>query len=163
MVCRNGRITFLCRLRPSLQIAAIGVGSRFGGTADVHSGSIAPQAASRLRLEALRPRISRRKRGALFASATFKGTSRPVPTVCRVAPATGMRPPQWNISKQIVFLDLFFAVLFEMGLHRLFSVSPAVNYVASSYVSMVCSLLVTSGLVMLGRFSVMARGVRQMF
>jgi hypothetical protein len=39
-----------------------------------------------------------------------------------------------------------------MGLHRLFSVSPAVNYVAPSYVSMVCSLLVTSGLVMLGRF-----------
>jgi len=33
---------------------------RFGGTADVHSGSIAPQAATRLRLEALRPRISRR-------------------------------------------------------------------------------------------------------
>jgi hypothetical protein len=30
-------------------------------------------------------------------------------------------------------------------------------------VRMVCSLLVTSGLVMLGRFSVMARGVRQMF
>ena len=50
-----------------------------------------------------------------------------------------------------------------MGLHRLFSVSPAVNYVASSYVSMVRSLLVTSGLVMLSRFPVMARGVRQMF
>ena len=28
--------------------------------------------------------------------------------------------------------DLFFAVLFEMSLHRLFSVSPAVNYVAPS-------------------------------
>jgi len=39
-------------------------------------------------------------------------------------------------------------MLFEMGLHRLFSVSPAVNYVAPSYVSMVCSLLVTSGLVL---------------
>ena len=49
-----------------------------------------------------------------------------------------------------------------MGLHRLFSVSPAVKYVASSYVSMVCSLLVTSGLVMLGRFPVMACGMRQM-
>jgi hypothetical protein len=49
-----------------------------------------------------------------------------------------------------------------MGLHRLFSVSPAVNYVAPSYVSMVCSLLVTSGLVMLGRFPVMACGMRQM-
>jgi len=49
-----------------------------------------------------------------------------------------------------------------MGLHRLFSVSPAVNYVAPSYVSMVCSLFVTSGLVMLGRFPVMACGMRQM-
>ena len=49
-----------------------------------------------------------------------------------------------------------------MGLHRLFSVSPAVNYVTPSYVGMVCSLLVTSGLVMLGRFPVMARGMREM-
>ena len=61
-----------------------------------------------------------------------------------------------------VFLKLFFAVVFEMGLHRLFSVSPAVNYVAPSYVSMVCSLLVTSGLVMFGRLPVMACGMRQM-
>ena len=74
-----------------------------------------------------------------------------------------MRPLQWNISKQIVFLDLFFAVLFEMGLDRLFSVSPAVNYVAPRYVSMMCSLLVSPGLVMLGRFPVMACGMRQMF
>ena len=41
-------------------------------------------------------------------------------------------------------------------------VSPAVNYVAPCYVSMVCSLLMTSGLVMLGRFPVMACGMRQM-
>jgi hypothetical protein len=54
-------------------------------------------------------------------------------------------------------------MLFEMGLYRLFSVFSAVNYVAPSYVSVVCSLLVTSGLVMLSRFPVMARGVRQMF
>ena len=74
-----------------------------------------------------------------------------------------MRPLQWNISKQIVFLDLFFAVLFEMGLDRLFSVSPAVNYVAPRYVSMMCSLLVSSGLMMLGRFPVMACSMRQMF
>ena len=74
-----------------------------------------------------------------------------------------MRPLQWNISKQIVFLDLFFAVLFEMGLHRLFSVSSAVNYVAPSHVRMVCSLLVTSGFVMLSRFPVVASGMRQMF
>ncbi len=50
-----------------------------------------------------------------------------------------------------------------MGLHRLLSVSSAENYVAPSYVSMVCSLLVTSGLVMLGRFPVVASGMRQMF
>ena len=39
-----------------------------------------------------------------------------------------------------------------MSLNRLFSVSSAVNYVAPRYVSMVCSLLVSSGLMMLGRF-----------
>ena len=61
----------------------------------------------------------------------------------------------------MVFSELFFAVLFEMGLS--FSVSSAVNYVAPSHVGMVCSLLVTSSLVMLSRFPVMARGVRQMF
>ena len=49
-----------------------------------------------------------------------------------------------------------------MGLHRLFSVSPAVNYVASSYVSMMCSLLVTAGPVMFSRFLMVASGVRQM-
>jgi hypothetical protein len=54
-------------------------------------------------------------------------------------------------------------MLFEMGLNRLFSVSPAVNYVAPRYVSMMCSLLVSPGLVMLGRFPVMACGMRQMF
>jgi hypothetical protein len=59
-------------------------------------------------------------------------------------------------------LELLFAVVFEMGLHRVFSVSPGVNYVAPSYVSMVCSLLVTSGIVMFGRFPVMACGMRQM-
>ena len=50
-----------------------------------------------------------------------------------------------------------------MSLNHLFSVSPAVNYVAPSYVGMVCSLLVTSGLVMLSCFPVMASGMRQMF
>ena len=50
-----------------------------------------------------------------------------------------------------------------MSLHCLFRVSSAVNYVAPSYVSMVCSLLVTSGLVMFGRFPVVASGMRQMF
>jgi hypothetical protein len=64
---------------------------------------------------------------------------------------------------KIVSKNLVFSVLFEMGLHRLFSVSSAVNNVAPSQVRMVCSLLVTSGLVMLSRFPVMAPGVRQMF
>ena len=50
-----------------------------------------------------------------------------------------------------------------MGFHRLFSVSSAENCVAPSYVSMVCRLLVTSGLVMLGRFPVVASGMGQMF
>jgi len=50
-----------------------------------------------------------------------------------------------------------------MSLNRLFSVSPAVNYVAPRYVSMMCSLLVSSGLMMLGRFPVMACSMRQMF
>jgi hypothetical protein len=65
-------------------------------------------------------------------------------------------------KQQIASIDLFFAVLFEMSLHCLFRVSSAVNYVAPSYVSMVCSLL-TSGLMMFGRFPVVASGVRQMF
>ena len=47
-----------------------------------------------------------------------------------------------------------------MSLNRLFSVSPAVNYVTPRYVSMMCSLLVSSGLVMLGRFPVIAACVR---
>ena len=54
-------------------------------------------------------------------------------------------------------------MLFKMSLHRLFRVSSTENYVTPSYVSMVCSLLVTSSLVMLGRFPVVASGMRQMF
>jgi hypothetical protein len=50
-----------------------------------------------------------------------------------------------------------------MGLHRLFSVSSCMDYVTPSNVSMVCSLLVTPGPVMLSRFLVVASGVRQMF
>ncbi len=50
-----------------------------------------------------------------------------------------------------------------MGFHRLFSVSSAVNYVAPSEVSMMCRLLVTSGLVMLSCLPVVVGGMRQMF
>jgi len=54
-------------------------------------------------------------------------------------------------------------VLFEMSLHRLFRVPSAENCVTPSYVSVVCSLLVTSSLMMFGRFPVVASGMRQMF
>jgi hypothetical protein len=79
-----------------------------------------------------------------------------------LSPAPGLLR-RWNIKQQMVFSELFFAVLFEMGLHRLFSMSPAVNYVAPSHVRMVGSHLVTSGFVMLSRFPVVASGMRQMF
>ena len=59
-------------------------------------------------------------------------------------------------------MELFFAVLFKMGFHRLLSVSSGVNHMASSYVSMVRSFLMTSGLMMLGRFPVMACGMCKM-
>lgn len=62
----------------------------------------------------------------------------------------------------ICFLGLFFAVLFDVSFHRLFRVSPGVNDMAPRCVCMVCCLLVVSGLVMLGRFPVVASGVRQM-
>ena len=67
-------------------------------------------------------------------------------------------------------------MFFEVGFHRIFRVASAVNYVAlatttisehheenSPGVGVVCSLLVTSSLVMLCRFSVMASGMREMF
>jgi hypothetical protein len=50
-----------------------------------------------------------------------------------------------------------------MSLHRFFRVSSAVNDVAPGDVSMVCGLLVTSSVVMLCRFSVVASGMREMF
>ena len=53
-------------------------------------------------------------------------------------------------------------MLFDVCLHRLFSVFCGENRVATRYVSMVCGLLVSSGLVMLGRFAVVASGKRQM-
>ena len=40
--------------------------------------------------------------------------------------------------------------------------SPAVNHVSPRYVSVMCSLLVRSGFMMLGRFPVMACSMRQM-
>ena len=58
---------------------------------------------------------------------------------------------------------LFLAVLFGMSLHCLFSVPSGMNDVAPRGVSVVCRLFVMSGVVMLGRFPVVASGVRKMF
>jgi hypothetical protein len=80
--------------------------------------------------------------------------------LCRPPDVTTYFSPE---NQNLRELELFFAVLFEVGLHRIFRVASAVNYMAPSYVGMVCSLLVTSSLVMLCRLSVMASGMREMF
>ena len=54
-------------------------------------------------------------------------------------------------------------MLFDVNLHCLFSVPSGVNHVASSCVSMVRCLLMKSGLMMLGRFPMVAGGMRKMF
>ena len=59
--------------------------------------------------------------------------------------------------------ELFLAVLLGMSRRCLFSVPSAVNHMGPRCMSMVCRLLVISGLVMLGRFPVVAGGMRQMF
>ena len=50
-----------------------------------------------------------------------------------------------------------------MGLNCFFGVSSGLHCMTPSYVSMVCSLLMTSSLVMLSRFPMVASGMRQMF
>jgi hypothetical protein len=53
----------------------------------------------------------------------------------KITPAFSLAPGllrRRNIEQQIVSRNLFFPVLFEMDLHRLFSMSSAVNYVTSS-------------------------------
>ena len=59
--------------------------------------------------------------------------------------------------------SLFLAVLLGVSLHCLFGVPSGVNNMGPRCVSMVCRLLMTSGLVMFGRFPVVASGMRQMF
>jgi hypothetical protein len=59
--------------------------------------------------------------------------------------------------------ELLLAVLFGVSHHRVFSVPSCVNRVASRGVGMMCRLFVVSGVVMLGRFSVVAGGMRKMF
>ena len=54
-------------------------------------------------------------------------------------------------------------MLFGVSHHRVFSVLSGVNHVAPGGVRMVCCLLMMSGVVVLGRFPVVASGMRQMF
>ena len=54
-------------------------------------------------------------------------------------------------------------MLFGVRLCCLFGMSSSVNEVASRRMSMVCCFLVMSGLVVLGRFRMVARRVRVMF
>ena len=54
-------------------------------------------------------------------------------------------------------------MLFGVSNHRVFSVLSGVNHVTPSGVGMVCRLLMMSGVVVLGRFPVVASGMRQMF
>jgi hypothetical protein len=54
-------------------------------------------------------------------------------------------------------------VLFDVRLRCLFGMSSGVSDMTSRRMSMVCRFLVTSGLVMLGRFRVVACGVGMMF
>jgi hypothetical protein len=60
-------------------------------------------------------------------------------------------------------LGLFLAVLFDVRLRCLFGMSSGVSDMTPRRMSMVCRFLVTSGLVMLGRFRVVACGVGMMF
>jgi len=60
-------------------------------------------------------------------------------------------------------LRLFLAVLFDVRLRCLFGMSSGVSDMTPRRMSMVCRFLVTSGLVMLGRFRVVACGVGMMF
>jgi hypothetical protein len=60
-------------------------------------------------------------------------------------------------------LELFLAVLLDVSLHCLFSVPSGVNHVAPRRVCVVCCLLMVSSIVMLGGFSVVPCGMREMF
>jgi hypothetical protein len=59
--------------------------------------------------------------------------------------------------------ELFLAVLVGVSHHRVFSVLSCVNYVAPRGVSMVCRLLMMSGVVVLGSFAVVAGCMGKMF
>jgi len=61
------------------------------------------------------------------------------------------------------FQALFFAVLLDVCLRCLFSVPSGVNHMAPRCMSMVCSQCVFPGIVVLGCFAVVPRGMREMF
>jgi hypothetical protein len=58
---------------------------------------------------------------------------------------------------------LFLSVLLGVSLRRFFAVMHGVSCVSSSRVGVVCGLLMVSGVVVLGRFTVMMRSVRVVF
>jgi hypothetical protein len=58
---------------------------------------------------------------------------------------------------------LFLAVLFGMGLHGLFSMPSAMNYVTSRGVSVVCRLFVMSGIVVFGGLLMVMGGMLEVF
>ena len=58
---------------------------------------------------------------------------------------------------------LFLAVLFGMGLHGLFSMPSAMNYVTSRGVSVVCRLFVMSGIVVFGGLLVVMGSMLEVF
>jgi hypothetical protein len=60
-------------------------------------------------------------------------------------------------------IPLFLAVLLHMGLASFLGVFSRVKRMASSRVGMMCSFLVVSAVVMLGRFAVMVGSVSMMF
>jgi hypothetical protein len=58
---------------------------------------------------------------------------------------------------------LFLTVFLGMSLRRLLTMISGVSRMSSRRVGMVCALLMVSGVVVLGRFTVMVRSVRMVF
>ena len=80
------------------------------------------------------------------------------------------RGQQHDISPQISCAvarredaGLFLTVLLGVSLRRLFTVMSGVSCVSSRRVGVVCALLMMSGVVVLGRFTVMVSSVRMVF
>jgi hypothetical protein len=84
---------------------------------------------------------------------------------CWVDPAVSSKKGAARLPRLMMVLTwgLFLAVLFDVRLRCLFGMSSGVSDMTPRRMSMVCRFLVTSGLVMLGRFRVVACGVGMMF